>query len=153
MNIKVQMATKEDIHLLNEFFKHYQTKKIINNRSNCYTSHNFTVIAKDDNNIVGTLQWYIKENPNAGVVEFEEVFVLEKYRGNGIASQLIKFSIEEVIKFFNEINIKPRKIFLMVSKDNLTARKLYEKFGFINIAELNDLFFDGEIELFYSLNI
>ncbi|MCX6749021.1 MAG: GNAT family N-acetyltransferase [Candidatus Pacearchaeota archaeon] len=153
MTIDISLASKEDRASLRKFFKHYHINPIIKNRVDCYTSHNFTVVAKENGSIIGTVQWYVKEDPKAGVAEFEEVFISEECRGKGVGSELIKFAINEVIKFFKTNNLKPRKIFVFVGKRNLIARNLYEKFGFKPIAELNELFSDEEKEIFYCLNL
>ena len=152
-NIKITLATERDKEQLLEYFKHYRVEEIIKNRIDSYLSHNFTVVAKDQDKIVGVLQWYIKENPQAGVVEFEEVHVLDNYRGRGIGSSIVKFAIQSVRDYFKKIDINPRKIFLFVSKDNKAAWALYEKYGFKFISEVNDLFSDNEMESFYSLNL
>lgn len=152
-NIKIALATKEDKNQLLKYFEHYKIKEIIENRIDCYLSHNFTVVAKDDNQVVGVLQWYIKEDPKAGVVEFEEVHVSKKYRGKGIGSLIIKFAIQSVKNYFKKIKVRPRKIFLFVGKNNEVARALYEKQRFKLISEVGNLFSDKEIECFYSLDL
>jgi len=152
-NIKLALATKRDKRRLFNYFNHYEVKKLIERRVDCYISHNFTVVAKDKNKIVGILQWHIKEDPKAGVVEFEEIYVLENYRGRGVGSLLVKYAIQSVEDYFREIKIKPRKIFLFVSKKNKVAISLYEKHGFKFISEVSNLFSDIETELFYSLDL
>ena len=153
VDIKIVLATKKDKNQLFGYFKHYKVKEIIKNRIDCYLSHNFTVVAKDSDKIVGTLQWHIKENPKTGLVEFEEIHVLEKYRGKGIGSLILKFAIQSVKDYFRKINIKPRKIFLFVDKKNKVARALYKKYGFKPISEIGNLFLDNEVEFLYSLNL
>ncbi len=152
-DIKIVLATKKDTRQLLEFLKHYKAKDVIKKRVNCYLSHNFTIVAKDKNKIVGILQWHVKENPMAGVVEFEEVHVLESYRGKGIGSLLIKYAVQSVKNYFTKVRIKPRKIFLLVSGENKVARALYEKNAFKFISEVGNLFSDTKIELFYCLDL
>ncbi len=152
-DIKIAIATEKDRNQLIGYFKHYKIEEIIKNRVNCYTSHNFTVIAKDGNSIIGILQWYIKEDPKAGVIEFEEIHVKENYRSKGIGSMLVKSAIKSVKSYFKKIKIKPRKIFLFVGKDNKVAKSLYEKCGFKFISEVGNLFSGNEAELFYSLDL
>ena len=152
-NITIALATKGDKNQLLKYFEHYKIKEIIENRIDCYLSHNFTVVAKDKNQIIGVLQWYVKEDPKAGVVEFEEVYVLEKYLGKRIGSLIIKFAIQSVKEHFKKIKIKPRKIFLFVGRENIAARKLYEKHGFKLLCSVGNLFHDKEEELFYTLDL
>lgn len=78
-NIEVSLATEEDRQQLLEHFKHYLNQEIIEKRVDCYLYHNFTVVAKDKDRVVGVVQWYVKENPRDGIVEFEEVHILEQY--------------------------------------------------------------------------
>src|SRR3989338_1082227 len=139
--IKIRLARSKDKNQLLDNFKHYNVNEIIKNRVDCYTSHNFTVIAKIGDELVGILQWYVKEDPKAGVVEFEEVYVSENHRGKGIASSLMGFAIRSVKEYFKKHNLKLRKIFLFVSKNNKPARALYEKYGFNYITGIGPLFY------------
>lgn len=152
-DVKLALATEKDKRQLLDYLKHYKVRELIERRVDCYVSHNFTVVAKDKEKIVGILQWCVKEDPRAGVVEFEEVHVLEEYRDEGIGSSLVKYAIQSVRDYFNEIKIKPRKTFLFVSKDNKIARALYEKHGFKLVSELGNLFSDEKIDLLYSLDL
>lgn len=152
-DIKAVQASGKDLKQLLVFFKHYKVRTIIQNRVNCYLSHNCTVVAKDKNRIVGILQWYVKENPNTGVAEFEEVYVLDGYRSKGIGLLLIKYTIRLVKDYFTDLKIQPRKIFLFVNKRNKAARRLYQKCGFNFVAKVGNLFSDTETELFYCLNL
>ena len=151
--MEIRKATSKDAEKLREFFKHYKNEEIINSRIECYLEHNSTIIAEENQDIAGAVQWYVKENPNAGVAELEEMFVTENYRKKGIASELLNYLIEDVKKFFSSRNIEPRKLYLFVSKDNQSARKLYEKHGFKMIAEVNDIFTDNQNEVFYCLDL
>lgn len=153
INIKITLATEKDKKQLLKYFKHYKVKEIIEKRVDSYLSHNFTVTAKDKDKVIGILQWHVKENPQAGVVEFEEVHVLDSYRGKGIGSSIVKFAIQSVKDYFKNININARKIFLFVSKNNKIARALYEKHGFKLISQAGNLFSNNEIELFYLLDL
>lgn len=151
--IKIVRASRKDLKQLLDFFKHYKVETIIKNRVNCYLSHNFTIIARDGKRIVGVLQWYVKENPNAGVVEFEETYVSEGYRGKGTGFLLVQYAIESVKNYFNKFKIKPRKIYLFVGEENKSARRLYQKHGFRLVSKTGNLFSDARIELFYCLDL
>lgn len=151
--IKLSLATEKDKSWLLEHFRHYGVEEIVKGRVDCYLSHSFTVIAKDGERIVGVLQWYVKEDPKKGLVEFEEVYVLEGDRGKGIGSLILEYAVDSVRDYFARIGIRPRKIFLFVTKDSKVARALYEKFGFENTSEVGCLFSDNEIDLLYSLKL
>ena len=152
-DIKISIATIKDRKRLINWFKFYGIQKLIEKRIDCYLVHNSTVIAKDKNEIVGVLQWHVKENAAHGLAEIEEVLISESYRGQGIGSLLVLFAIDEIRTCFIELKIKPRKIFLFVGKGNTTARKLYEKHGFRLISSIGYLFHDNVEELFYSLDL
>ena len=152
-DIKVSLATERDRQQLMEHFRHYKISSTVRNRVDCYLSHNFTVIAKDSGKIIGILQWHVKEDPNHGVAEFEEVHVSRKYRRMGIGSLLVKFAINSVRGYFKKAGIKPRKIFIFVDEDNKPARALYEKHGFVPISKAGTLFSDKEMELICSLDM
>ncbi len=148
--ISISRATIKDKKAVSEYLKHYGAPKIAKKRAECYLLHNHTVLAKDDDKLVGMLQWQIKKDPHAGVAEFEESHVLEKYRNKGIGSQLLDFAIGYVADEFQKINIAPRKIFLFVSENKADARGLYEKHRFARIGGAGCLFSDKEIELLYA---
>ena len=119
--IIVSIATKSDKPQLLEFFKHYSNPEILENRIDCYLSHNSTILAKDGGKIVGTLQWHIKEDPNCGVVEFEEFHVLEDYRNKGTGSSLLEHGIQSVKDTFHANKIKhPKYVNVCVENINYT---------------------------------
>ena len=152
-DIKISIATKKDRRQLINWFKFYSIQKLIEKRVDCYLVYNSTVVAKDKNKIVGVLQWHVKENAAHGLAEIEEVLISENYRGQGTGSLLVLFAIDAIRKYFIEFNIKPRKIFLFVGKENTAARKLYEKHGFRLINSIGYVFHDNVEELFYSLEL
>jgi ribosomal protein S18 acetylase RimI-like enzyme len=147
--VKIRIAEPKDRQRIANLFSHYALPEFAQKRAYAYTSFANTIIAENNDEFVGMIQWYVKENPQAGVIELEEAFVLEEYRNKGIGSQLIQTSLDSAFDFFTKNNIIPRKAFLLVSKENIGARQLYEKIGFSKVAELNDLPSDGKTELFY----
>lgn len=151
--ILVKSANKKDKDGLLKFFEHYNNETLSKNRIECYLSHNHTVVAKDNSKIIGIAQWYVKENPKAGVAEIEEVYVLDEYRKQGIGSKIIKFTIDSIKNNFDKIGLEPKKIYLFVSKNNSSAITLYQKAGFQEINPVGNLFDDSETELFYCLNL
>ncbi|MCK4756838.1 MAG: GNAT family N-acetyltransferase [Thermoplasmata archaeon] len=153
MIIEMTTATKSDKPQLLAFFKHYSNPEILENRIDCYLSNNSTILAKDGNRIVGTLQWHIKEDPNCGVVEFEEFHVLEDYRNKGTGSLLIEHGIQSVKDTFRANKIKPRRIFAFVGSQHDAAKRVFEKNGFEQISEVGNLLSDSEIDLIYCLEI
>jgi len=151
--IKISVAEKNDREQLLTWFSYYGIKELIEKRVDCYLEHHFTLVAKDESRLVGVLQWHVKEEPLRGLAEIEEVLVSENYRGQGIGSGLVEHAIRSVRTYFNELNVRPRKIYLFVAKKNLPARKLYEKYGFRLINSIGYLFDDAVEEVFYSLDL
>ena len=152
-DIAIVRGSLVDKEQLTETFQHFNDKETMKNRAECYLSHNNTFLAKHGNRIIGKMLWYIKEDPNFGVVEFEELYVFEEYRRKGIGSELLKASIKAVRDQFIKLGVKPRKIFLFVDENNENARKLYEKFGFEYIANLGHVYSESEDDLFYMLDL
>ena len=153
MKTDVSTATKDDKAQLLAFFKHYSNPEILEKRIDCYLTHNTTILAKDGEKIIGTLQWHIKEDPNCGVVEFEEFHVLEEYRNKGTGSSLIEYGIRSVKETFRRSKIRPRKIFAFVGSQHDVARRVLEKYGFRQISDAGNLLSDAEIDLIYCLEI
>ncbi len=151
--MEIRKATSNDKELLIKNFKHYKFRNLIQNRVECYLTHNNTLIAIKNNQLIGIIQWKIKEDPNLGVAEFEEIFVLKEYRGKGVGSALLKSSIQAVKEFFKKIGIKSRRIYLFVNENNKNAIQLYKKFNFKYVSNLGNLFSDTHNELFYTLDL
>ena len=152
-NIKISVSTKKDRKQLISWFNFYHNQELAENRVGCYLTHNSTIVAKDKNKIIGVLQWHVKENAAHGLAEIEEVLVAEDHRGQGTGSMLVLFAIDAIRKYFIELTIRPRKIYLFVARENTSARKLYEKHGFRLINSIGYLFFDDAEEMFYSLDL
>jgi len=151
--ISISEANQKDIEQLKSFFQHYKIENLIINRTENYVKYNHTVVAKDGPKIIGTIQWIIKEDPSQGVVEIEEVNVIMSYQKQGIGSKMMEFCLVSIKKYFQENNLKLRKIYLFVSESNLAAQKFYEKFSFKKAAKINNLFSDYGNELFYVLDL
>lgn len=152
-DIQINLANNSDKLQLLTFFQHYHQLQISSKRVDCFLHHNFTVVAKDKAKIIGLVQWSIKENPQSGVVELEEFYVLEAYRQQGIGTAILDFALKSIANYFKSHHLQLRRIYLFVSQNNLPARKLYEKAGFKNQASLDNLFADDQTELFYCLDV
>lgn len=86
-----------------------------------------TLIAKDDDQVVGYLIGSIKEEDWRKVkeiAELENMLVDKKYRGKGIGSQLI----QEFIKWAKKMGMKRAKV--LASFDNKDAIGVYKKNSF-----------------------
>jgi ribosomal protein S18 acetylase RimI-like enzyme len=153
MLITTKLADISDKDQLISYFKYYNKPDFALKKIEAYLSFGKTIIAKEDDKIAGILQFYIKENPNDGVIEFEKIQVLLPYQRKGIGSILLEKGIEEAKKTFQDLGIKLRKICLYVSEDNKAAQNFYIKHNFKKIASLNDLYVTGRVEQFFCLDL
>jgi len=151
--MKICFATKKDTKLLREYFKFYNDAVYSAARIKYFLNYGKTIIAKEGSELVGLMQWHIKENPRHGLAELEEVFVHKDHRKKGIATKLINFAIASIRKEFAAKNIRARKVMLFVLEENLAAQKLYENAGFVKAANVGELFADGKNDLFYVLDL
>lgn len=68
-----------------------------------------------------------------GALQFEYVFTREKFRGNGIVGELMRFALET---FRGDCDVAPRPGVAQIQllAENVPARRAYEKFGFRIVA-------------------
>jgi GNAT superfamily N-acetyltransferase len=113
--------------------------------------HNYTVVAKDDNKIIGYVYSNIssKETYSNNIATFFDLsavssenvgclsnFYMENgYRNKGIGTVLFKMSIEWLKKFSDV-----EDYFIFVSNGNYDALKFYKKMGFVYSNEVLDGF-------------
>ncbi|MFX1323504.1 MAG: GNAT family N-acetyltransferase [Promethearchaeota archaeon] len=152
-DFNIANATPKDKEDLADTWQHFKDRNAMIKRAECFIIHRNAILAKKGNEIIGKSLWYVKGDPNEGVAELEELYVFEEYRNKGIGTELINSTINSVRKFFKNLRIKPRRIFLYSEEDNLNARRLYEKLGFEFIANLGHLFSDENNELLYILDL
>ncbi|MFX0152476.1 MAG: GNAT family N-acetyltransferase [Candidatus Hodarchaeota archaeon] len=145
MKIQFKLATKEDFDLLMKFFEHYQNLEIQKNRVECYTSHNKTLLMFIDNNYGGRIQWYVKEDPNFGVVELEEFYVKKEYRRQGFGKKLFQMALTKIQEIVNPLY----SIFLFTNSNNNVMQHICLESGFNKAAEIINLFKQGETELLF----
>lgn len=86
-----------------------------------YVSNNNIICAYINQQFCGALQFEIKNN----IVWLGHIVTSIEYRGNGIANHLVKKYIED-----NSLGANTRYQ-LWVINDNIAAKSLYEKFGFV----------------------
>lgn len=152
-DIAIVNATLEDKEELANTFQHFKNKNAMLKRAECFIMHKNAILAKLGNKIIGKALWYVKGDPNEGVVELDELYVFENFRKRGIGNTLINATIASAKKYFETLRIKPRRIFLSTEEDNLNARRLYKKFGFECVANLGPLYSDENNELIYILDL
>ncbi len=99
-------------------------------------------LAIDKENVVGTAG-LAKEQE--GVFELVKMVVDPRLHGQGIGKMLLNRCMEEAIR------LKARKIFLFSNSQLITALKMYEKYGFRNIAVTNSPMLTADIKMEFIL--
>ncbi len=151
MEYSIDLASSTDIPALKNWFRHYYVEDVIEKHIDCYLNHNFLALAKLGKAIVGAIQWLVKEDPSLGLVEIEDLFVMNEHRNNRVGSNLMRFALDHTVNYFKNIGVPPRRAYLFVRENNHYATRLYEKFGFQDVASVGDIFVDGENQHFYVL--
>lgn len=93
---------------------------------------NIILVVEDNDNIVGYIYGYIRaDNKIKKELEayIESLFIINEYRNQGLATNLINKFIEEAKK------LNTKYIFIENKKDNIVAKKLYDKLNFNNFIE------------------
>lgn len=93
---------------------------------------NIILVVEDNDNIVGYIYGYIRaDNKIKKELEayIESLFIIKEYRNQGLATNLINKFIEEAKK------LNTKYIFIENKKDNIVAKKLYDKLNFNNFIE------------------
>lgn len=104
---------------LDEIIKISDKKDILEN-NNPFSKY---LVYIDNSEIIGFCYYYdIYEK-----LEIAYIFVREDKRNNKIASKLLEYLIDN--------NQDKENITLEVNENNISAIKLYEKFGFVNVAK------------------
>ena len=146
MNINIRRANNDDIKVLNAFLTSLirDEKKYDKNINEDIVINYFyeTIIDKEDhyllvadvdNKLVGYLYGYIENSGNVYIDKvsvIDALFVMEEYRGNGIAKMLI----DEFKKISKDNNV--RYIEIKVCNGNEKASSLYNKCGFKDIKRI-----------------
>ena len=138
MSIKIRLATEKDfseIHALNVEFSHFiktpeKFKISIEQMKKEQEHFRILVAEKEDGEIIGFATTFIAWFSWIGKSMYlDDLYIIEKYRGNGLGSKLI----DEVIAMAKQENCK--KVKWMVSKWNKHAIEFYKKKG----AEIDDV--------------
>lgn len=121
------LTSKIDSLILQEFYNRYnsETNSYIDilkeEKANPYLKYCFYV---GNNKILG----YITYLDIYDRFEISNIYVLREFRGNGIASKMLQFVIDE------GLNKKINNITLEVNSKNTNAIALYHKYGFKEVA-------------------
>lgn len=120
-------TSKIDSLILQEFYNHY------NSETNSYID----ILKEEKTNPYLKYCFYVGNNKILGYItyldiydrfEISNIYVLREFRGNGIASKMLQFVIDE------GLNKKINNITLEVNSKNTSAIALYHKYGFKKVA-------------------
>lgn len=138
--IKYRLATTNDFNdvllIENECFKQPYSEKELKYEFE-ENPVNKIIVAVDGDKIVGFIDFLITFNSST----IMQVAVTEKYRKNGIATQLLS---EMENSFPKEIDDVVETITLEVRESNEAAKALYEKNGYEVVVVKKNYYKDGE---------
>ncbi len=106
----------------------------------CLLNGNFHLfVALDDSkiyprNFAAMASIFFQRNLGRWIAEIHDVVVDEEYRGRGLGEKITLVLIEDVKRFAKIKNVKI-KLYLTSRPSRVAANKLYEKLGFILVAE------------------
>lgn len=121
------LTSKIDPLILQEFYNRY------NSETNSYID----ILKEEKTNPYLKYCFYVGNNKILGYItyldiydrfEISNIYVLREFRGNGIASKMLQFVIDE------GLNKKINNITLEVNSKNTSAIALYHKYGFKEVA-------------------
>lgn len=119
----IKEVEKDDISL-NQFLSDNNIEKPIN------SPFSIEVVYIEKGLVIGYLSYSIMYEK----AEINNVYVLKKYRNQGIGSKLLEYLLEKC-KICENITLEVRK-------DNVSALQLYKKFGFKEAA-LRENYYNG----------
>lgn len=101
-------------------------------------------VAKENNEVLGYILWIEKGGfRKESVWELEQIAVKEVHRGKGIASRLIKESLNHIHNHLNERGSKLKLIEVTTSTEN-QAQEIYRKHLNANIEAVISKMFRGD---------
>lgn len=121
------LTSKIDSLILQEFYNHYNSE----------TNSSIDILKEEKTNPYLKYCFYVGNNKILGYItyldiydrfEISNIYVLREFRGNGIASKMLQFVIDE------GLNKKINNITLEVNSKNTNAIALYHKYGFKEVA-------------------
>lgn len=117
----IRKAINNDYNVLSMFYREFDENGVDLFEHNPFSR---VFVYEENNDIIGFISYSIAYDR----AEINYIYVSDKHRKSGIASKLMEFCIDDVIKS-GCINIT-----LEVSSKNKAGISLYEKFGFSQAA-------------------
>ena len=111
----------------------------------------YYIVAIQNGEIIGLVSWLIHGLPKHGLFELDRICVLSKTRGMGIGKKLVEALINDASKWYEKMNAKVRKLYLLTHENNTNAHAFYERVGFTHEATLKDHYYKKQDERVYSM--
>lgn len=110
------------------------------------------VARNEKDKVVGYIQWIHKSGfRKEGVMELEQIAVLNSYQGQGIATQLIQESLRSVEEFLKDNGFHLKTLIVFTRSDN-DALNLYKKtLGVEAVFTIKDLYSADEVLLMKTM--
>lgn len=130
-------AILDDIHKISQLeagnfaldaFSHRQIKYLITK------AKSFFIVAEHNDNIVASM--VLLNRQNVENLRLYSIVVDKKYRGQGIAKQLLDYAVNKTVQ------LNKKSISLEVRVDNTNAILFYEKYGFVKSSVLKSYYKD-----------
>lgn len=139
--LKIRIASHEDKdYFIKDYLQRYGKDMELAEKHAvvCIDVHR-TIILFNDDEILGSVTWAIREGVQAGlVVIFQMSIAREENRGKGYGSNLVRHCINDIETFYGFKGYDLRRIFIVINEENLAARNIYKNNGFKVLAELNN---------------
>lgn len=156
MAIEISKAVKKDLPRLVKIFHNPDLKPTLDESSwfvNCYFDYHHILLGKEEGEIWGACAWRIEGERHSGLGWIEDLWVEECYRRKGLGERLLREAIVEIKEYFLRHDVTPRKIVLATQVERKSARKLYEKIGFEQVASIEEMYDPGGRDLLYMLDL
>ncbi len=140
MSITVQHASLKDLETLCKIEKECFTQEAFSKEQIAYflkASNAVSLVAQVDGEIAGFITGLIEQQRKTTIGHIYTIDVAPKYRRIGVGLKLL----EEMEKCFAKKGAEA--CFLEVRINNLAARKLYQKHGYMELGKLNNYYARG----------
>ncbi len=119
----------------------------------CYFDYHHILVAKVDGKIQGACFWRIEGEEYCGLGWVENLWVEEKHRGRGLGELLLKEAVKDMRGFYAKRGVRLRRVMLTTQSDKSSARRLYQRAGFSQRAELGAVYEPRSNDLVYVMEL
>jgi ribosomal protein S18 acetylase RimI-like enzyme len=156
VSAEVVAARKKDTPRLVEIFSNADLKTSREESQwfvNCYMDYHHVLLAKVDDDIQGACFWRIEGERYSGLGWIENIWVEERFRKLGLGEKLLSQAVNDIKSFFRSHGVEPRKVVLLTQTERRSARRLYEKVGFRQVASIEGMYDPGGHDMLYLLDL